>query len=111
MEKLCGIVEGVIYENPSNGYTVCDLSSDGKLYTLTGCMPGLSEGERLEAYGEWKTHPEYGEQFNVRMFERLSPKSEDEIEMYLGSGILPHVGKSTARKIVEKFGKEALKVI
>lgn len=111
MEKLCGIVEGVIYENPSNGYTVCDLSSDGKLYTLTGCMPGLSEGERLEAYGEWKTHPEYGEQFNVRMFERLSPKSEDEIEMYLGSGILPYVGKSTARKIVEKFGKEALKVI
>ncbi len=111
MEKLCGIVEGVIYENPANGYTVCDLSSDGKLYTLTGCMPGLSEGERLEAYGEWKKHPEYGEQFNVRMFERLMPENEDEIEMYLGSGILPHIGKSTARKIVEKFGKDALDII
>ncbi len=111
MEKLCGVVEGVIYENPANGYTVCDVSSDGKLYTLTGCMPGLSEGERLEAYGEWKKHPEYGEQFNVRAFERLSPESEDEIELYLGSGILPHVGKSTARKIVEKFGRDALTVI
>ncbi len=111
MEKLCGIVEGVIYENSANGYTVCDVSSDGKLYTLTGCMPGLSEGERLEAYGEWKNHPEYGRQFNVKMFERLSPESEDEIEMYLGSGILPYVGKSTARKIVEKFGKDALDII
>ncbi|MBR5155954.1 MAG: ATP-dependent RecD-like DNA helicase [Clostridia bacterium] len=111
MEKLCGIVEGIIYENPANGYTVCDVSSEGKLYTLTGCMPGLSEGERLEAYGEWKNHPEYGEQFNVRMFERMMPQSEDEIEMYLGSGILPYVGKSTARKIVEKFGKDALDVI
>ncbi len=111
MEKLCGIVEGIIYENAANGYTVCDLSSDGKLYTLTGCMPGLSEGERLEAYGEWKKHPEYGEQFNVRTFERRQPENEDEIELYLGSGILPHVGKSTARKIVEKFGKDALDII
>ncbi len=111
MEKLCGIVEGIIYENPANGYTVCDVSSEGKLYTLTGCMPGLSEGERVEAYGEWKRHPEYGEQFNVRMFERKNPETEDEIEMYLGSGILPYVGKSTARKIVERFGKEALEVI
>ncbi len=111
MEKLCGIVEGIIYENPANGYTVCDVSSEGRLYTLTGCMPGLSEGERLEAYGEWKKHPEYGEQFNVRMFERKSPESEDEIEMYLGSGILPHIGKATARKIVERFGRAALEVI
>ncbi len=111
MEKLCGIVEGIIYENPANGYTVCDVSSEGKLYTLTGCMPGLSEGERLEAFGEWKKHPEYGEQFNVRMFERKNPETEDEIELYLGSGILPHVGKSTARKIVERFGKDALSVI
>ncbi len=111
MEKLCGIVEGVIYENSANGYTVCDVSSEGKLYTLTGCMPGLCEGERLEAYGEWKKHPEYGLQFNVKTFERRPPESEDEIELYLGSGILPHVGKSTARKIVEKFGKDALEVI
>ncbi len=111
MEKLCGIVEGVIYENPANGYTVCDISSDGKLYTLTGCMPGLSEGERLEAYGEWRKHPEYGEQFNVRSYERRRPESEDEIELYLGSGILPHIGRSTAGKIVEKFGRDALEVI
>ncbi len=111
MEKLCGIVEGVIYENDTNGYTVCDVSSEGKLYTLTGCMPGLSQGERLEAFGEWKTHPEYGKQFSVKIFNRLDPETEDEIEMFLGSGVLPYVGKSTARKIVEKFGKDALDII
>ena len=111
MERLCGTVEGIIYENQANGYTVCDVSCDGKLYTLTGYMPGLSEGERIDAFGEWKSHPEYGEQFNVHMFERLNPETEDEIELYLGSGILPHVGKSTARKIVEKFGKDALDII
>lgn len=111
MEKLCGVVEGIIYENEANGYTVCDVSSEGKLYTLTGCMPGLCEGERIDATGEWKMHPEYGQQFSVKSFERRSPQTEDEIELYLGSGILPHVGKATARRIVELFGKDALEVI
>lgn len=111
MEHICGTVEGIIYENQANGYTVCDVSSDGKLYTLTGYMPGLSEGEQIEAFGEWKMHQEYGEQFCVRSFERRQPETESDIELYLGSGILPHIGKSTARKIVEKFGTDALNVI
>ncbi|MBQ7096932.1 MAG: ATP-dependent RecD-like DNA helicase [Clostridia bacterium] len=111
MKKLEGMVEGVIYENSVNGYTVCDVSSDGHLYTLTGYMPGLSEGEKISAVGEWKSHPEYGEQFSVQYYERIMPETESEIELYLGSGLLPHVGKSTARKIVEAFGKDALDVI
>lgn len=106
-----GTIEGIIYENQENGYTVCDVSSEGKLYTLTGYMPGISEGERIDAFGEWHTHPEYGDQFNVRMFERLKPENESDIELYLGSGILPHIGKSTARKIVERFGRQALEII
>ncbi|MBQ2931280.1 MAG: ATP-dependent RecD-like DNA helicase [Clostridia bacterium] len=111
MEQIRGIVETIIYENQANGYTVCDVSSDGRLYTLTGYMPGLSEGEQIEAFGEWRTHQEYGEQFCVRSFERHLPETESDIELYLGSGILPHIGKSTARKIVELFGNEALEVI
>jgi len=111
VEKLEGIVEGVIYENTSNGYTVCDISSGGHLYTLTGYMPGISEGERVVAFGEWKNHPEYGKQFSVSSFERLMPETENDIELYLGSGILPHIGRSTARKIVETFGKDALEII
>ncbi len=111
MEKFEGMVEGIIYENQSNGYTVCDASCGGHLYTLTGYMPGLSEGEKIIAMGEWKNHPEYGQQFSVSEFERVMPKTENEIELYLGSGILPHVGKSTARKMVELFGEDALRMI
>ncbi len=111
MEKFEGMVEGIIYENQTNGYTVCDASCGGHLYTLTGYMPGLSEGEKIIAIGEWKNHPEYGQQFSVSEFERVMPKTENEIELYLGSGILPHVGRSTARKMVELFGKDALEII
>ncbi len=111
MEKIEGMVEDVIYENQVNGYTVCDISSGGHLYTLTGYMPGLSQGERICAIGEWKAHPEYGDQFSVTSFERLMPETESEIELYLGSGVLPHVGRATARRIVEEFGTQALETI
>lgn len=111
MIAIEGSVEAVIYENPENGYTVCDVAGGAQLITMTGYMPGLAEGERIVAHGEWTTHAEYGDQFKVEYYERLLPSTESEIEKYLASGILPGVGKATARKIVEEFGAEALEVI
>lgn len=105
------MVESIIYENPQNGYTVCDISSEGCLYTLTGYMPNLSEGEYILASGDFKMHPEYGEQFSVSFYERRMPKNESETELYLASGVLPYIGKSTARRIVEMFGADALSII
>ncbi len=111
MIMIDGVVEAIIYENTENGYTVCDVASAGQLITMTGYMPNLSEGERIEAHGEWTTHAEYGDQFKVEYYERHMPSDESEIEKYLASGLLPGIGKATAKKIVQKFGAEALEVI
>ena len=109
--KLCGTVEDIIFKNAQNGYTVLVLSSDNFIYTLSGTMPDLSEGVKITAYGAFKNHPEYGEQFVVSYYEITSPSEETEIETYLASGILPYVGRATARKIVELFGASALSII
>lgn len=111
MIMIDGVVESIIYENPENGYTVCDVVSAGQLITMTGYMPNLSEGERIEAHGEWVTHLEYGDQFKVDYYERHMPSTESEIEKYLASGLLPGIGKATAKKIVQRFGAESLDVI
>ncbi len=111
MLMIDGVVEAIIYENAENGYTVCDVASAGQLITMTGYMPNLSEGERIEAHGDWVTHPEYGDQFKVEYYERHMPSEEDEIEKYLASGLLPGIGKATAKKIVKMFGAESLEVI
>ncbi len=111
MLQIEGMVEEIIYENPENGYTVCDISSGGQLITLTGYMPNLTEGETILVHGQWVTHVEYGDQFKVEYYERKMPSTETEIEKYLASGLLPGIGKSTARKIVELFGADALDVI
>jgi len=111
MIQMEGTVEEIIYENSENGYTVCDISSGGQLITLTGYMPNLTEGESILVHGEWVTHVEYGDQFKVEYYERRMPSTETEIEKYLASGLLPGIGKATARKIVELFGADALDII
>lgn len=111
MLKIEGSVEHIIYENIENGYTVCDISSGGQLITLTGYMPNLMEGESITVYGEWVTHVEYGDQFKVEAYEHNMPTTENEIEKYLASGLLPGIGKTTAHRIVEMFGADALDVI
>lgn len=111
MIKLEGTVETVIFYNSANGYAVCDVSCIGELVTMTGIMPNIAEGENIIASGSWTTHVEYGDQFKVEYIERVMPTTEAEIEKYLASGIIPYVGKATAKKIVEKFGDAALDVI
>ena len=111
MIKIEGIIDTVIFYNSDNGYAVCDVSCIGELVTMTGTMPNITEGEKIIASGEWTTHVDYGDQFKVEYIERVMPSSESEIEKYLASGILPYVGKMTAKKIVEKFGTDALDVI
>ncbi len=111
MIMIDGTVESIIYENPENGYTVCDVASGGQLITMTGYMPNLSEGEKIQAHGDWVMHMEYGDQFKVEYYERQMPSAESEIEKYLASGLLPGIGKATAKKIVQAFGKDSLEVI
>ena len=61
-----GSVEEIIYSNPDNGYTICDIhTDDNDLVTAVGAMPGLSEGEHIKLSGTWTTHPDYGKQIKV----------------------------------------------
>lgn len=61
MAVLTGYVEHIIYRNEENGYTVLELAADSGSFTLVGTMPMVSEGEPLEAEGEFTTHAVYGE--------------------------------------------------
>lgn len=111
MEQVSGIVKSIIFTNESNGYTVCEVRDGRKAYTLVGTMPMLMPGESITAMGEWTTHPEYGRQFAVFQCKRQAPTESEEIERYLSSGFIKGLGPSTARRIVEKFGKDTFAVI
>ena len=106
-----GMVEDIIYTNQANGYTVCDIRCGKEIITAVGYMPFINSGESVKASGKWVSHPDYGDQFKVELYEKVMPKTADAIEKYLSSGIVKGVGPATAARIVAKFGAETLEVI
>lgn len=108
---LEGVVEGIIYTNAENGYTVIDLSCDDRLITAVGIMPACNPGERVKVYGSWKMHPTFGTQFAVEKCERTLPKSAADMYRYLSGGAIKGIGPATANKIVDRFGDDSFDII
>ncbi len=112
VEKLTGSVEGVIYANEQNGYTILDFGTDGhELVTLVGVMPYVAEGDELTVYGRWVHNPKYGRQFSVTQFEKRLPSDSAAILRYLSSGAVRGIGPKKAQKLVELFGEDTFDVL
>lgn len=109
--ELQGIVEEIIFRNESNGYTVGKLyTSDGSV-TIVGIAPFIHKDEAVSLDGEWSYHNRFGEQFQFEGIRSVMPTTTKGIENYLSSGLIPHIGPKTAKKIVEHFGEAALDII
>ena len=111
MERVIGTVEHVIHRNAENGYSVVEVSNEKGLLTLVGILPELEPGEPIEAEGSFVTHPVYGEQLQVEHFTLLMPEDAIAIERYLASGIIKGIGPALAKRIVKRFGADALRVM
>lgn len=113
MDTLIGTIERITYHNEENGYTVAQLTPEGKAYTVpvVGNMLGINVGEHVELSGQWAAHPQYGRQFKADTFKLKLPATATGMEKYLGSGLIKGVGPVTAKRIVRLFGAESLRVI
>ncbi len=111
MLVLEGVIEEIRFRNESNGYTVAKLNtSDGDI-TIVGNTPFISLEETVKVEGEWIYHPTYGEQLAFTSIFTVVPSTLKGIENYLSSGLIPHIGPKTAKKIVERFGLDSLEII
>lgn len=111
MVNVTGTVEGIIYRNDENGYTVFVLSANENFETVVGTFPLIREGDFITVFGLYTEHEVYGTQFKATSYEMATPKSLDDIEAYLSSGIIKGIGPKTARDIVDYFGAQALEII
>lgn len=123
-----GTIRSIIYRNEANGYTIAtfypDIDSinnvvsiddrnflvDGEI-TIVGYIPFINVGDLLQINGNITKHPNYGEQFKVDTFEKVTPKTPKDLEEYLSEGIIKGVGPATAKKIVTKFGEDTINVL
>ena len=112
LENLSGTISEIYYTNEDNGYTACQMITDEQdFYDLVGCMPLISCGQKITAYGNFSISPTYGEQFRVEYYEALLPEEEDNIINYLASGIVEGIRLATAKKLVAHFGNDTLNIM
>ena len=112
METITGFVEHIVYRNEENGYTVLNLvSQDEDEITCVGVFQIISEGECMEATGEYTVHPSYGPQFKVDTYTIKALEDAASIERYLGSGAIKGVGAALAARIVRRFKEDTFRII
>jgi len=82
-----------------------------KTITFTGYFHELLEDENYTFKGNVVVNPKYGTQYNVTEYERNKPEGKDGLITFLSSDIFSGVGMSTATKIVDILGENALDLI
>jgi len=116
--SLTGVLERIIFFNEENHYTIAEFRPDAvnpadpaAKVTIVGALPGVECGETLHLEGEWTRHAQHGAQFKVAAFKSELPASVYGIRKYLGSGLVPGIGKVYANKIVDAFGTDTFRVL
>jgi exodeoxyribonuclease V alpha subunit len=110
---LDAVLERITYANEETGYTVARVATGRStdLVTVVGPLLGAQPGESLRLRGRWKSHPQYGRQFQVETYQTVLPATIQGIRRYLGSGLIKGIGPRMAERIVDHFGEATLQVI
>ncbi len=114
---VTGDVERVTYENEATGFRVLRLGSlegdAAKRGTLVvvGTFQAIGPGARVRVTGKLVNDVRHGEQLRADVLVPLEPTTLVGIERYLASGLIPGVGPALAKRIVQTFGLETLRVL
>ena len=108
-----GTLEKIIYANSDVGFLIGLFRTETNSQSLTvkGSIFNVEENDVLQIKGRWENHKVYGKQFHVLEFMPVLPQSILGIERYLASGVFKGIGKTTAKKIVSKFGDKTFDII
>lgn len=113
MASLKCTIERVVFNNPENGYTVMEVSTEDSFgrQTIVGVFEGVSVGMTLKVEGEWRNDRRFGQQFAVESWMEDMPATIKGIEAYLASGFIKGIGKKKAKAIVKVFGEQTIEVL
>ena len=111
MINVQGIVLDIIFRNDENLYSIFILeTSDGEI-TVVGTVLDLNIGDTMSISGKLIYHNTYGEQLQIKDYEKIMPNSVSQIERYLSSGIISNIREKRARELVKEFGEDTLRIM
>ena len=111
--ELEGVVDRIVYESQETGFFVGRMRVEGEaeLVTFVGNLMAVSPGETIRIRGRWVEDKRFGRQVRTESYETILPTNVAGIEKYLGSGLIHGIGKVYAKRLIDSFGVETLKII
>jgi len=107
-----GAIRTVTYRSDDLSFSVVRMVCvDGDEVVVVGPLGSLNQGECVRITGRWEDHPSHGRRLRAQTVVPELPDTPGGIERLLGSGFVPDVGATLARRIVERFGSSTLDVI
>jgi exodeoxyribonuclease V alpha subunit len=112
-EHLVGSVERVTFHNDETGFCVLRVKARGhrKPVVVVGHAPSVAIGEVVEASGGWLQDRNHGVQFRASALKTTAPTTAEDLQRFLGSGLLKGLGPSLAQRLIASFGARILDVI
>ncbi|MGO4527039.1 ATP-dependent RecD-like DNA helicase [Microvirga sp. 2MCAF35] len=112
-EHLVGSIERVTFHNDETGFCVLRVKARGhrKPVAVVGHAPSVAIGELVEASGEWLHDRNHGVQFRAVELKTSAPTTAEDLQRFLGSGLLKGVGPAVAQRLIASFGSRILDVI
>src|SRR5260221_5287831 len=110
---LDATLERITYANEETGYTVARVARGGssELLTVVGNLLGAQPGESLRLQGWWKSHPQYGRQFEVHAYTTVLPATIQALRLSRGSALKKGNGPTRAERLLARFALDTLRII
>ncbi|PKR79081.1 ATP-dependent RecD-like DNA helicase [Halalkalibacillus sediminis] len=113
-----GQLNHMIFHNSEEQFSIASVSVvetnetvEEEELVVKGHFPPLTHGNDYIFYGSMKSHPKFGEQYQVFTYEKELPKTEDNLVKYFSSDLFYGVGKKSAQRIVDTLGINAVEKI
>jgi len=116
LREVGGTIEQVRHHNQDDGWTVARLrvgeefGGTGEVVTIVGCIAAAKPGLEVRLWGDWATHPHYGEQFRFIRYQVERPMTADAIKRFLAGGGIKGIGPALAEAIIARFGEDTIRV-
>ena len=111
-DRIEGELQGFAFQAEDGAYAVGRLKPEsGADITIVGPIGHLPIGSHLRLEGQWSEHARFGKQFRVKNYLIEDPRTLRGIERYLASGSVRGLGAGLAKRVVDHFGLDTLRVL
>jgi exodeoxyribonuclease V alpha subunit len=114
-QTFAAVIDEVVYRSADGRFTVVRATRQDTAHepavTIVGELSDLAPGESVRVRGHFERHKSFGMRFRAESVAPVTPHTSSGIARYLGSGLIPGIGKALAQRLVARFGDNTLDVI